>query len=148
MKYITLFIIGLSIMLFSQGCNNGPLTSGGAGFFPKIDQVQMVNINDPSNPILVSLFKTGDNICFNMQAEDNDQNMKTLWLSVYLADTETIISGPEAITLPKQDKENMVYTQIGSMKLTETTGEYRIDFEVEDETGNRSGVYALLLTVQ
>ncbi len=134
-------------MLFSPGCNDKPTTSGGIGFFPTIDQMQILNNNDPSNPVLAGTFKTGDNICFNMQAEDNDQNMKTLWYTVYLTATDTIFSGPEAIELSKQNQANMLYYKIGSMQLTEPAGVYSIDFEIEDEMGNRSKVYIIELTV-
>jgi hypothetical protein len=148
MKHSALFIIGLSIMLFSHGCDSGPSKSGGAGFYPKIDLVQIVNNNDPSNPIVWGTFTTGDNVCFNMQAQDMDQNMKTLWFSVYLVDTETLYSGPDAIALSKQNEETMVYKQIGSIQLTEPAGEYRFDFQVEDETGNKSTVFTTALIVE
>jgi hypothetical protein len=148
MKPIALFILGLSIMLFFHGCNNGPLTSGGSGFYPKIEQIQILNINDPSNPILWGSYKTGDNISFNMEAEDNDLNMKTLWVTVYPTDSDTIYSGPEAIALSKQDKEAMLYYQIGSINLTEPAGKYDFIFEVEDETGNRSKTYFMSIIVE
>ena len=134
MKYIKLSIVGLCVVLMASGCSGGK-GHPGIGFIPKIKNAIMVNVKDSTS-----------SFTFSIQAEDQDLNMKTLWVTEYHpAGSKTPYNGPNSFPLPKQSSEVMTYYQIGPITLTlsEPVGGYRIDLQIEDASGNKSDVFSL-----
>ena len=86
MKILKIIIAGLSLILIIYGCSNGP-NIGGVGWIPIFTDIHMLNVNDPTNPVEASTFGIGDHASFDIDAEDDDLNMKTLWVTEYLVTT-------------------------------------------------------------
>ena len=142
MKYIKLSIVGLCVMLMASGCSGGK-GHPGIGFIPKIKDAKMFNIKDTT-----SSFTSGDQATFSVRAEDKDQNMKTLWVTEYSsAASETPYDGPTSFPLPKQSSETMTYYQIGSITLSGPAGQYRMDIQIEDASGNKTDVFSIDFTL-
>ena len=142
MKYIKLSIVGLCVIFMASGCSGGK-GHPGIGFIPKIKDAIMVNVKDST-----SLFTTGDQATFSVQAIDQDLNMKTLWVTEYSsADSETPYNGPNSFPLPKQSNQEMTYNQIGSITLSGPAGQYRMDIQIEDASGNKTDVFNINFTL-
>jgi len=137
-----------SIILLSFGCSDTESTPG-VGFIPKIKRVVPYNFNDTENPYATYTFQTGDVVSFSLQAQDSDYDMETIWWEKYAFsdDTETLLSGPDYVTLPEQTSEIMTYTYILSITVTDPAGEYRVDFQVEDVRENMSDMMYVEYTV-
>jgi hypothetical protein len=144
MKYIKLLIVGLCVILMVNGCGGGLKDKPGIGFIPKITEAKMTNVNTSA-----SSNKTGDQITFDVKAEDDDQNMKTLWITVFSVDNSvTPSSGPDPIALPAQTTQIMPYTGLGPYELTELPGNYSVNLQIEDTRGNKSDAFTLGLTIE
>ena len=136
MKYIKLSIVGLCVILMANGCSGGK-GHPGIGFIPKIINAIMVNVKDSTS-----------SFTFSIQAEDQDLNMKTLWVTEYSpADSETPYNGPNSFPLPKQSNQEMTYTQIGPITLSGPAGGYRMDLQIEDASGNKTDVFNINFTL-
>jgi hypothetical protein len=145
MKYIKLSIVGLCFILMTTGCNAGK-GHPGVGFIPKITDAIMVDVKDSTSP---SSFTSGDQVTLSVKAEDQDQNMKTLWITEYSsADSKTPYDGPTLITLPKQNSEVITYSQIGPITLSGPTGNYRLDLQIEDTRGNKTDVFIINFSLE
>jgi hypothetical protein len=143
MKYVKLSIIGLCVILMANGCSGGK-GNPGIGFIPKIIDAQMSNVKS-----FTSIFTAGDQVTFTVAAEDQDLNMKTLWVTEYsVAESEIPYNGPNEITLPKQSSQSITYSEIGPITLSGTSGVYRMDFQIEDARGNKSDVYSVGFTLE
>jgi hypothetical protein len=142
MKYIRLSVAGLCIILIAQGCNPSK-GHPGIGFFPKITEAVMVNVNTTGT------FKFGDQVTFSVQAEDEDLNMKTLWVTVYTsADSENPFDGPYEIALPKQTSDTMTYSDLGPITLSEPVGNYTMNLQIEDARGNETSVFTISFNIE
>jgi hypothetical protein len=142
MKYIKLSIVGLCVILMANGCNAGK-GHPGVGFIPKIKDARMINVKDSA-----STYTAGDQVTFSVQAEDQDLNMKTLWVTEYHpTGSETPYDGPNSIILPKQSSESMTYSQLGPITLSGPTGDYKMDIQIEDASGNKTNVFSINFTL-
>jgi hypothetical protein len=151
MKILEIIIAGLSLIIIFYGCDSGPLTTGAVGWVPLIKNISMYNDNDPTNPVETTTFETGDFASFKMNAEDDDLNMKNLWVTEYLVNNETtaFISGPTAVPLPGQNGQQTVsWSNIDPITISLPQGNYRLDFQIEDAVGNKSNVFSLSYLVQ
>ncbi len=150
MKILEIIIAGLSLILIIYGCNSGHLTTGATGWYPILTEVDMYNVTDPTNPVESSTFGVGDHASFDIDAEDDDLNMKTVWVTENLVtnETTTVVSGPQAVPLPGQNGQQiMTYTNIDPIIISPPKGNYRIDFQIEDATGLESEVYSVTYQV-
>ena len=153
MKILKIIIAGLSLILIIYGCNSGHNTIGGVGWIPIFTDIHMYNVNDPTNPVEVSTFGIGDHASFDIDAEDDDVNMKTLWVTEYygasiVTTTGTPYNGPNAVALPKQTSQIMAYSNIDPITISPPKGNYIMDFQIEDATGNESEVLSITYTVK
>jgi hypothetical protein len=150
MKILKIIIAGLSLILIIYACSSGHNTTGGVGWFPILTDVHMLNVNDAIHPVELTTFGVGDHVSFDIDAEDDDVNMKTVWVTENLVTNATtaVVSGPNAVALPKQTEEVMAYTNIDPITLSQPTGKYRIDFQIEDVTGNKSEVISITFLVK
>jgi hypothetical protein len=138
MNHRKLLVTGLFVVLICYACGGGGV-SGGIGYVPKITAVSMININDPSKPIRGLPFTAGDKASFEIDVEDNDSNMNTLWVTIYKeADLETPFEGPTSFLLPKQTSNPMFYDQMGTMTINEPPGTYSASLQIGDIKGNIS----------
>jgi len=151
MKILEIIIAGLSLILIIYGCNSGHLTTGGVGWIPIFTDIYMDNVDDPNNPYVATTFGIGVHVSFDMDAEDDDLNMKTLWVTEYLVtnETTTVVSyHPTSVALPGQDGQQIVsWTNIDPITISEPKGNYRFDFFIEDATGNESAVMSITFQV-
>ena len=146
MKILKIVIAGLSLILIIYGCNSGHNTIGGVGWIPIFTDIFMYNVDDPTKPYEATTFGIGDHASFDMDAEDDDLNMKTLWVTEYLVtnETSTVISGPQAVALPDQNGQQIVsWTNIDPITISQPKGNYTLDFYIEDATGNESVVLSI-----
>jgi hypothetical protein len=143
MKYIQLSIIGLCVILMANGCSGGKARPG-VGFFPKIINATMVNVDNTAGT-----FTAGDRVAFSVEAQDEDLNMKTLWVTEYSSDDlDTPFVPPYEIALPTQSSQDMTYTDLGQIPLTGPAGTYTMNLQIEDATGNKTDVYTIGFTLK
>ncbi|MGD0821879.1 MAG: hypothetical protein ABSA71_14170 [Desulfomonilia bacterium] len=152
MKILKIIIAGLSLILIIYACSSGHNTTGGVGWYPILTDVHMFNVNDSTNPVEESTFGVGDHVSFDIDAEDDDLNMKTFWVtevSLTTTETTTLVSGPIAVALPGQNGQQIVsWTNIDPITILKPTGKFRMDFQIEDATGNKSYVVSITYTVK
>ena len=142
MKYIKLSIVALCVILMANGCSAGK-GHPGIGFFPKLTDALMANVEDSANT-----YTAGDQVTFTVEAEDQDLNMKTLWVTVYSsADSETPYNGPYEIALPNQSSQSMTYSKIGQITLSGSAGYYSMALQIEDASGNKTAVLSISFTL-
>jgi hypothetical protein len=148
MNYLKLFLAGLFIILFSHGCGDSGVT-GGVGFIPRITYCTLVNVSNPGKPFAAASFIYGDHVGFDIAAEDNDLDMKTLWLTFYDITLETpiVIEGPTDVALPKQTAAGVSYSATDLFTLTEPAGKYEVDVWIEDARGNKSNLVLIPFTM-
>jgi hypothetical protein len=141
MKYIKLLIVGVCVILIANGCRGGKAQPGG-GFIPRITDVQTLNIADTSGR-----FTSDDQLSFTITADDEDLDMKTLFVTEYL-NSETPYYGPIEIPLPNQISNVMTYSNIGPITISGPSGDYRLDFQIEDARGNISNSLSITIPLQ
>jgi hypothetical protein len=142
MKYIKLSIIGLCFVLMAIGCDSGK-GHPGVGYVPKIKEAQLVNVKEASTS-----FTYGDEATVNIQASDDNQDLQTLWVTEYYsADSTNPYNGPNPVTLPKQTSQIMAYSLVCPISLSGPPGDYMMDIQLEDASGNKSNVYNLSYTI-
>jgi hypothetical protein len=145
MNHIKLIITTLCVIMISYDCGcSGGGVSGGVGYIPKITAAQMYNTNDRSN----YSFNSGSIVDFSLIVEDYDLNIKTLRVTIYnSSNLETPFQGPLSFDLPEQTTNNMTYTMVGSMTLSEPDGQYSVNLEVLDTTGNISKAFPIYFAI-
>jgi hypothetical protein len=152
MKNMIAILAGLFMILLNTGCNKDTKSTPGIGFIPYIKNnfITIFNANNPDNLKQASSFNNvNDYISFGFIANDPDLNIKTLYVTEYFpADSEIVYNSTEAISLPEQVAELMTYTNIDRRKITEAPGEYRINIQIEDETGNKSDIASASFKVE
>jgi len=135
-------------LIFAYGCDSDKGEHAGIGYLPSISQVVSYNYNDTENPVSASVFNVGDSMSFTIDASDDDLNMKILWITIYdEADDETPYMGPLEISLPDQAASDVIYYYPFTIVLDDPSGQYTIDFQIEDERGNLTDIYTVNYTI-
>ncbi len=136
-------------LMFINGCEQDKGEHPGLGNLPKIISVQILNANDPQNPIIKNSFSLGDVASFNIRAKDYDRDLEILCATLYQTeDPDSPYEGPDSISLPKQTSDDMTYRQVYSFVIDLPPGGYRMDFQLEDATGNKTGILGSSFSVE
>jgi hypothetical protein len=151
MKHLSIILAGICIILLNQGCDSGPDTYPGIGFIPsfKNNFIQTLNASDTLNLHAATTFYVNDYISFQFTGIDADLNIKTLYVTEYFpSDSYDNYNSTQTISLPEQLTEFMTYSNIGRRIITEPPGDYRLDLQIEDETGNKSDIVGVSIIVE
>ena len=152
MKILKIIIAGLSFIIIIYGCNSGHNTTGGVGWFPIFTDINIYNVEDPTNPYEATTFGIGVHASFDIDAEDDDLDMKTLWITEYYGAVVIDTTGPyttsTGVALPGQNGQQVVsWTDIYPITISGPKGNYRLDFYIEDAKGNKSDILSILYQV-
>jgi hypothetical protein len=156
---VTIAIICFILIAYSCGSRGGNGT-GGIGWTPVINEVDMYNVTDPKNPYEATTFGVGDKAYFNIDAQFSDADsfniettntMKYVWITDFLlssTETTTLVSGPTRVPLPGENGHLVVtFTSFDPITISPPAGDYRMDFQIEDSKGNLSTVISVTYQV-
>ena len=161
MNKLKFIIVILCFILFSYGCGSrGGNGTGGIGWFPQINEVDMYNVTDPKTPYVATTFGVDAKASFDIDAQfsdadsfniNNNKTMTYVWVTdVFLITTETttLVSGPTRVPLPGENGLQVVtFTNIDPITISPPTGNYRMDFQIEDSKGNFTPVTSVYYKV-
>lgn len=134
----------LMALLFIYSCGGG----GGSGGsppqnLPKITDVIICN----EDWFAQYSFDIGEYANFIVYAEDPDLNMETLYVNLYLSESSIPYFGPVIYFLPDQSDVETSYYNSDPIEIIWPSGEYRLEFEIEDAKGNESNIFKVIIYV-
>ena len=142
MKKALIFLIGFLFLI--SACVIKPSDDSDdsySGTAPRITNVQLFYW-DGYDWVEDDLFYIGEYTNFLAYVTDPDLNITTLWISQFYPYTsDTPYYGPDAIMLPSQSAADASYYSIEPFEVEGPAGNWRIEFQAEDDTNKMSNVF-------
>lgn len=161
---ISFFLLSLTIISCGGG---GGDASGGSGtgannYVPVIKDVRIFRQSEPQNPIDPSngtvVVKPGEYLFYKIYYSDQDVNVNLAFFTSYYPSTST---KPFMVFLPLGTTQSIVEDTFtspefmagyGNLAYAMYTGhdddKWRLEFQLEDSNGNRSGIFVLYAEVR
>ena len=133
-KLFAIFII----LLVISGCGGGDDPYDRTA--PIITDVIIVDIID-GIAVEKTEFNIDDKFDILIYATDPDLDIESLFITEYCPEVVGICNGPAYIPLPKQVGVKRGYHFTNQGTITGPTGDYRLEFQIEDYEGHLSNIF-------
>ena len=154
-RFLVLPLLFLLLILIS-GCSSSGGGDGGdfnedKGTAPTITDINFYKCDDPekSNPVESYSYSFEDYYYREVYCNDPDLDIRYIHWMVYRWQNGQYVEdyGPEVTEFPTQSDEFAFYENINARLITAAPNSYRHDFQLEDNEGNMSNTFRVIVTV-
>ena len=146
-----LSVFTLLVSCWGSGGGGNSAKSEDTQHSPQITDVRLYNANDTAHPWdhPASKYNVDDYINAQVDASDDDLDMKTAWVTEYYpADATTPDGDPYQVNLQSQNGTDMTYYLLDSLQITEPFGNYRLETYIVDAQGHKSNTFTIYYSVE